>query len=118
MATQAALFTRALSKVGAVGSGQTASAEDVAIARAALPLLIAQIEALQITTIPITDDEDDDTEIPNELFEELAKNLVLFMREEFGGSAVSDAEKMDALTMLRRICTVRASGEVQRAEYF
>lgn len=117
MATQAALFTRALSKVGAVGSGQTASAEDVAIARAALPLLISQIEALQITTIPITDDEDAD-EIPAELFEELAKNLVLFMREEFGGSAVSDAEKMDALTMLRRICTVRASGEVQRAEYF
>lgn len=117
MATQTALFNRALNKVGAVGSGQTASAEDVAIARAALPLLIAQIEALQITTIPITGDESAD-EIPSELFEELAKNLVLFIREDFGGPSVTDAEKMDALMMLRRICTVRASGEVQRAEYF
>jgi hypothetical protein len=118
MATQTALFNRTLNKVGAVGSGQTASAEDVAIVRAALPLLIAQIEALQITTIPITDDEDDATEIPDLLFEELAKALVLFVREDFGGPSVPDAEKMDALLMMRRLTAVPASYETLSASPF
>jgi hypothetical protein len=117
MASQTSLFTRALKKVGAVGSGQTASAEDVAIAREALPLLIAQIEALQITTIPITADESAD-EIPDALFEEMAKGLVLFMREDFGGSAATEAEKIDALMMMRRLVAVPPSYETMRAQYF
>jgi hypothetical protein len=48
MKTQTQLFTRALEKVGAVGSGQTPSAEDIAIASSALEPLLEELRALQV----------------------------------------------------------------------
>jgi len=76
MKTQTELFTRALNKIGAVGSGQTASSDDVAIASGALGPLLAELAALTVCYV-VTSDDTTAEEIPDELFQGLSTLLAM-----------------------------------------
>lgn len=117
MKTQTELFNRALIKVGAVGSGQTASAEDVAIASAAIGPLLAELAALSVVYIATTDDESVE-EIPDEFFQGLATILAMDIAAEFGLPAPTDDARQNAMNVLRRINAQRPTYETLEATYF
>ncbi|UQS95224.1 adaptor protein [Pseudanabaena phage Pam5] len=117
MKTQAQLFTRALNKIGAVGSGQTASSEDVAIASGALAPLLAELATLEVCYIVISDDTAAE-EIPDELFQGLATLLAMDIAAEFGQPAPTDEARQNAMNVLRRITAAKPTYEVLEAVYF
>lgn len=117
MKTQAQLFTRALTKVGAVGSGETASSEDVAIAQIVIGPLLDELAALQVLYIPIGSDTSVE-EIPNEYFEGLATLLAADIGPDFGMAVVGDAARQDLMKPLRRIAAQRPTYETLQATYF
>lgn len=117
MKTQTELFNRALIKVGAVGSGQTASAEDVAIASAALGPLLAELAALSVVYVPVSSDTSAE-EIPDESFQGLATLLAMDIAAEFGMPAPADEARQNAMNVLRRINAQRPSYETLEATYF
>lgn len=117
MKTQAQLFTRALTKVMAVGSGETASAEDVSIAQEALAPLLAELTLLDVASVVITDDTTAE-EIPDELFQGLSTLLAMDIAAEFGMPAPTDEARQNAMNVLRRITAARPTYETLEATYF
>jgi hypothetical protein len=117
MATQTEMFNRALTIVGAVGSGQTAASEDVGIARLAFAKLVAELDALQVVSIVLTNDESSD-EIPEELFQSVAAALAIDIYADFGGPIPSDEARENARNMIKRIVATRPTYEILRADYF
>lgn len=117
MKTQTELFTRALNKIGAVGSGQTASAEDVAIVQGALAPLLAELDVLEVVSVVITSDVAAE-EIPDEYFQGLATLLAMDVAAEFGQPAPSDDVRQNAMNGLRRVSAAKPTYEVLEAVYF
>jgi hypothetical protein len=116
--TQTALFNAALDKIHAVGSGQTASAEDVAKASDRLPDLLDELAAEQALYLAITGDPSAE-EIPGEIFDPLAILLGLDIRQNVTGEPQpTDQERLDVIKRIRRITTSRTTYEVLRADYF
>lgn len=117
MKSQTELVTRALNKIGAVGSGQTASAEDVAIAQGALDPLLAELATLGVAYV-VTSSDAAAEEIPDELFQGLATLLAMDIAAEFGMPAPVDEARQNAMNVLRRITAARPTYETLRADYF
>ena len=117
MKTQTELFTRALVKVGAVGSGQTASAEDVAIASGALEPLLEELRALRVCNVVISADTSAE-EIPNELYQGLSTLLAMDIAAEFGMPAPADEARQNAMNVIRRITAMQPTHEILVADYF
>jgi hypothetical protein len=117
MKTQTELFTRALTKVGAVGSGETPSAEDVAIASGALGPLLAEIAALGVAYV-VTSADTAAEEIPDELFQGLSTLLAMDIAAEFGSPAPADEARQNAMNVLRRITAAGPTYETLQATYF
>lgn len=117
MKTQAELFVRALNKIGAVGSGQTASAEDLAIVTGALVPLLNELDVLEVVSIVITNDETAE-EIPDEYFQGLSTLLAMDVAAEFGLPAPTDEARQNAMNVLRRISSVKPTYEILEANYF
>ncbi len=117
MKTQTELFTRALVKIGAVGSGQVASAEDVAIASGALEPLLEELRALQVANVVISTDTSAE-EIPDELYQGISTLLAMDIAAEFGLPAPSDDARQNAMNVIRRITATRPSYETLQVDYF
>lgn len=115
--SQTDLFNRALTKVGAVGSGQSAAAEDVAQARAALTPLLAELDVLEVASIVITGDETAE-EIPDEYFWALSTLLAADISPDFGGTAPTDAQRQELMKPLRRVSATKPTYETLQADYF
>lgn len=117
MKTQAQLFTEALSNINAVGSGETASAEDVAIAAGALGPLLSVLASRQVCNVVTTDDTTAE-EIPDELFDGLADLLSMNIRAKFGLPRPTRQEREDAMNVLRAITATPPTYETLEATYF
>jgi hypothetical protein len=117
MKTQTQLFTRALEKVGAVGSGQTPSAEDIAIASSALEPLLEELRALQVCNVVIGSDTAAE-EIPDELYQGLSTLLAMDIAAEFGQPAPTDEARQNGMNVIRRVSASRPSYEILWAESF
>lgn len=115
--SQTELVNRALAKIGAVGSGQTASAEDVTIATDALTPLVEELNSLGVCYVPLSSDTAEEV-IEDRLFQGLATLLSMDIAAEFGVAAPSDAMRQDAMNVLRRITAASPTYEVLRADYF
>ena len=87
--SQTDLVNRALAKIGAVGSGQTASAEDVTIATDALTPLVEELNSLGVCYVPLSSDTSEEV-IEDRLFQGLATLLALDISAEFGGPVPGD----------------------------
>lgn len=117
MKTQTQLCERALSKVEKVGSGQTASAEDIAVAQLVLNPMIDELSALGVCDVVLTSDTSAE-EIPNELFNGLAALLALDIASDFGLPAPSDEARQNVMNIIRRIAALRPTYETLAAEYY
>jgi hypothetical protein len=115
--TQTELFTRALTKVGAVGAGETAAAEDVAKAREALGPLIAELDALQVVSIVLSSDEEAE-EVPDEVYQALATALAIDIAADFGGAVATDEARESARSMIKRVVASGPTYEVAQALFF
>lgn len=115
--SQTELFNRALVKVGAVGAGQTASAEDVAYPRNALGPIIAELDELGVASIVITSNEAAE-EIPDEYFAALAVLLAADISPDFGGPAPSDEQRQALMAPMRRVSATKPTYETLKAESF
>lgn len=117
MKTQTDLCNRALNKAGAGSAGQTASAEDIAIAQDALGPMLLELEALGVCSVVTTSNVSAE-EIPDELFQGLATLLALDISPEFGGPVAPDAARQNAMAVLRRITAARPTYETLATDYF
>lgn len=117
MKTQTQLCSRALSKALVVGSGQTASAEDIAVAQLVLNPMMDELSALGVCEVVLTSDTSAE-EIPNELFEGLASLLALDIASDFGMPAPSDEARQNVMNVLRRITALRPTYEPLTVDYF
>lgn len=117
MKSQTDLVNRALTKVMAVGAGQTASAEDIAIGQATLGPMLAELAALQVCYVPISGNTSAE-EIPDELFQGLATLLAIDIGADFGMPVAPDAARQDAMNVLRRIVASRPTYETLAVDYF
>lgn len=99
--TQTALINAVLEELGALGSGQVASAEDVASIQARISPTIQDLTARKIIYIPDTDT------VPDEVFNHLAEYLTEICAPKFGRPQDKVAKQMaeDKLRVLQRIGT-------------
>ncbi len=118
MKTQTELLALALTRCGATGTGETASAEDTAKAAAALPDLLDELAAERVCYVPISGDADAE-EIPNELFRALAHLLALDIGPDVAAAMpATDAQREDAKMILRRLSAQKPTYETLSVDYF
>lgn len=117
MKTPADVYNLGLSYVGAVGAGQTPSAEDLAIAARQFRPLIEELAARDIAYIPIDPDDDLAPCIEEQFYAVLGELLANQMAPEFGQPA-SDSLRASAEIRLRRMTSTGSYEQVQQSEYF
>ena len=100
-----------------MGSGQTPSAEDIAIASGALEPLLEELRALRVCNVVISADTSEE-EIPDELFQGLSTLLAMDIAAEFGMPAPADEARQNAMNVIRRITAMQPTHEILVADYF
>ena len=106
------LATRALSILGVLQAGQAPSAEDLAVVKAVISPLVAQLGLEGITYVG------DEDEIDDAVFLPLARRLALEVAPDFGLPAVDEMTIQAANRPLRLLAAARPTSEVIPAEYF
>lgn len=117
MKTQTQLCVEALTKISAVGSGQSASAEDIAIAQTALVAMFKNLSSRHVIDIVLTSDTEAE-EIPEEVFLELADYLGLLIQHHFGAPRATRQEKIEARAEIISTVAERPTYETLAAEYY
>ena len=117
MKTPADVYNLALSYVGAVGAGQTPSAEDLAIANRQLRPLLEELAARDIAYVPIDPDDDTVECIEEQFYAVLSELLANQMAPEFG-QPTSESVRAAAEIRLRRMTATGSYEQVQQSEYF
>ena len=97
--TQTALINAALEEIGALGSGQTASAEDVAAVEARIAPMLADLQAREIFYVADSDEIDDAA------FPWLVQILAQHIATKFG-SQMNAAVMLSAESRLRTITLI------------
>lgn len=115
--SQTELCTRALKLILRVGAGQSASSEDVDAAQAQLVPLLAELSALGVCQVGVSEDVDA-LEIDDELYQGLATLLALDIGPEFGLPPASDEARVSAMKALRRITAQRPTYETLAVDYY
>lgn len=109
--TRADLVNQALSNLGVLGAGQTASTEDYDSVDSHVDQTFASLEARDIATI------DNEDEIPAEWFQALSSILADDAAAEFG-TASNPALVLQAETTLRQINRGKPTYAPLRVDYF
>lgn len=117
MKTPADVYDEALTAIGAVGAGQTASAEDTAVARTAFRPLLEELAAIDVCYIAVDPTDDEAEDIPEEYFLPLSKLLANEIAPHFGGPYDEGIREL-MLKRLRRIGVSGSYGVTQAADYF
>ncbi len=117
MKTPADVYDEALTALGAVGAGQTASAEDTLVAQTAFRPLLEEIAAIDVIYIAVDPTDDDAEDIPEEVFLPLSKLLANEIAPHFG-AAYDDNLREILLKRIRRIVHSPSYGQTQQSEYY
>lgn len=117
MKTPADVYDEALTAIGAVGAGQTASAEDTLVAKTAFRPLLEELAATDVVYIAVDPTDDDAEDIPEEYFLPLSKLLANEIAPHFG-AAYDEGLRQMLLMRMRRIAHSGPYGVTQQAEYF
>lgn len=117
MKTPYQVYTKALSLVGALGAGQTASAEDIDVCETALKPLIDELSATNVAHISISVDDNTNEEVPEEYFLTLAKLLANEIAPDFGAPS-DETLRQILLDRMRQVGNSGSYAKTQTAEYF
>ena len=117
MKTPADVYDEALTAIGAVGSGQTASAEDTLVAKTAFRPLLEELAAIDVCYIAVDPTDDDAEDIPEEYFLPLAKVLANEIAPHFG-APYDEGIRQLMLSRLRRLSHSPSYSQTQQAEYY
>lgn len=117
MKTPNDVFDEALTAIGAVGAGQTASAEDTLVAKTAFRPLLDELAATDVCYIAVDPVDDDAEDIPEEFFLPLSKVLANEIAPHFG-VPYDEGVRQLMLVRLRRIGHSPSYGVTQQAEYY
>lgn len=111
------VYDEALTALGAVGAGQTASAEDTAVAQTAFRPLLEELAAIDVCYIAVDPTDDEAEDIPEEYFLPLSKLLANEIAPHFG-AAYDENLRQILLVRLRRVGVSGSYGVTQAAEYY
>ncbi len=109
--TREDLVTRALSKLGAIGAGQTPSAEDAAVVDGVVEPVMDDLASRGIYSWGDPDELDDDA------FEHLAQVLSVAVARDFGLPS-DEMARLAAESRLRQLNPTVLSGQPQTTEYY
>lgn len=111
------IYRQALVLVGAVGSGQSASAEDMSIARNMFRPLIAEMAANNAATITVHATDDTVENIADNLFPALAQLLANEIAPSYGAQN-DERLRAIALDRIRKVVAVDYDETVMTAAYY
>lgn len=117
MKTPNDVYDEALTAIGAVGAGQTASAEDTLVASTVFRPLLEELAAIDVCYIAVDPTDDDAEDIPEEMFLPLSKLLANEIAPHFGAPYDTGIREL-MLARLRRVNASLGNGFTQQAEYF
>jgi hypothetical protein len=117
MKTPNNVYDEALTALGAVGAGQTASAEDTLVAQTAFRPLLEELAVIDVIYIAVDPTDDDAEDIPEEAFLPLSKLLANEIAPHFGAPYDTGIRDL-MLQRLRRITHSGSYGVTQQAEYY
>jgi hypothetical protein len=117
MKTVNQLFYKALSYVGAYGSGQVPSSEDIQLCNDAFRPLLEELAVTDVAYIPVNPSSNNTQEIPDGLFLSLAKLLAIEIAPDYG-APVDEMAREYVLRRIRLIASAGSYGQTQEAEYF
>lgn len=117
MKTPNQVYDEALTVIGAVGAGQTASAEDTLVAQTAFRPMLEELAAIEVCYIAVDPTDDDAEDIPEEYFLPLAKLLAIEISPHFG-VGYDEGVRQSMLMRLRRLNHSPGYGVTQQANYF
>jgi hypothetical protein len=112
------LANRALTLLGVVAAGQTASAEDYDPCIAGLRPLLAELIANEACNIAVHPTDDTRAEIPDEYFNALAALLANDAAPAFGIAQADEATRQGLIMRVRRVTAAPAFGYPQIVDYF
>jgi hypothetical protein len=110
--TRLQLINRALSLVGALGAGQSANAEDVALTGAAADAIVEYLHERGIAEVNLAEDK-----IDNAVFHALARRVALEIGPEYGVGGPSVDVLADSDNEIRRIYWSYPVTPVLRTDY-
>lgn len=111
MKSRQELITRTLQRLGVIGAGQTAAAEDVAAVDAEIEPVMSDLATRNIFNWGDPDEYDEDA------FLHLVMILANSLAEDFG-KAMDDSKRLYAERRLRGLNVVVLSGQPQKVEWF
>jgi hypothetical protein len=111
------VYDEALTALGAVGAGQTASAEDVLVASTAFRPMLEELAAADVCYVAVDADDDDAEDVPDEYYLPLSKLLANEIAPHFG-AGYDEALREVLLRRLRRLRHSPGYGSTQQAEYY
>jgi len=117
MKTPNEVYDEALTAIGAVGAGQTASAEDTLVASTVFRPLLEELAAIDVIYIAVDPTDDDAQDIPEEVFLPLSKLLANEIAPHFGAPYDTGIREL-MLQRLRRLTHSPSYGQTQQAEYY
>lgn len=111
------IYRQALKLVGAFGAGQSASAEDMSVARDMFRPLIAELSASGIATITVHATDDTVSNIADNLFPSLSQLLANEIAPHFG-APTDERQRMIAINRICKVVAVDYDETVMTTEYY
>lgn len=112
------LFNRSLEIIGAKAAGQPASAEDMALVKAALKPLTEELSSIDVAFIYTSATDDAAEEIEDKVFHPLANLLADEIAPSFGVARADAATRKMMENRLRQVFALGPQYLPQPAEYF